>query len=78
MQLSVHSEPEKYLENIYGDFMRLPKEEDRVGHFEAAYGKQEVKMSKVNIMGIDIDSLTNQETIDRVEEFIINKKTIYT
>ena len=39
MQLSVHSEPEKYLENIYGDFMRLPKEEDRVGHFEAAYGK---------------------------------------
>ena len=39
MQLSVHSQPEKYLENIYGDFMKLPKEEDRVGHFEAAYGK---------------------------------------
>ena len=39
MQLSVHSQPEKYLESIYGDFMKLPKEEDRVGHFEAAYGK---------------------------------------
>ena len=39
MQLSVHNQPEKYLENIYGDFMRLPKEEDRVGHFEVAYGK---------------------------------------
>ena len=39
MQLSVHSQPDKYLENIYGDFMKLPKEEDRVGHFEAAYGK---------------------------------------
>ena len=34
-------------------------------------------MSKVNIMGIDIDSLTNQETIDRVEEFIINKKPLH-
>ena len=34
-------------------------------------------MSKVNIMGIDIDSLTNKETIDRVEEFIINKKPLH-
>ena len=26
------SNPEKYLENRYGDFMQLPKEEDRVSH----------------------------------------------
>ena len=41
MQLSVHNQPEKYLENDLWGFMRLPKEEDRVGHFEVAYGKQE-------------------------------------
>ena len=34
-------------------------------------------MSKVNIMGIDIDSLTNQETINKVEEYIINKKPLH-
>ena len=26
------SNPEQYLENRYGDFMQLPKEEDRVSH----------------------------------------------
>ena len=39
IQISVHANPEKYLENIYGDYMKLPKEEDRIGHFESAYGK---------------------------------------
>lgn len=34
-----HEQPEKYLEYIYGDYMKLPPEDKRVGHFEGTYGK---------------------------------------
>lgn len=31
--------PDKYLTNIYGDYMKLPEEKDREGHFESTWGK---------------------------------------
>lgn len=34
-----HQNPEDYLSNIYGDYMQMPKEEDRLGHFESTWGK---------------------------------------
>ena len=37
--MSAHQQPEKYLEHVYGDYMQLPPEEKRIGHFEGTYGK---------------------------------------
>lgn len=37
--ISAHENPTAYLENIYGDFMKLPEEDKRKGHFETAYGE---------------------------------------
>lgn len=34
-----HEQPEKYLKNIYGDFMKMPDEQERVGHFESTWGR---------------------------------------
>ncbi|MGT2865941.1 LicD family protein [Streptococcus fryi] len=37
--ISVPSDSDAYLKNIYGDYMILPEEENRVGHFEGTWGK---------------------------------------
>ena len=38
LQISCHANPDEYLTKIYGDYMQLPKEAERKGHFESTWG----------------------------------------
>ena len=37
--MSAHQQPEKYLGYVYGDYMQLPPEDKRIGHFVGTYGE---------------------------------------
>ena len=38
LEISCHANPDEYLTKIYGDYMKLPKEAERKGHFESTWG----------------------------------------
>jgi lipopolysaccharide cholinephosphotransferase len=38
LKISCHANPDEYLTKIYGDYMQLPKEAERKGHFESTWG----------------------------------------
>ena len=38
LKISCHANPDEYLTKIYGDYMQLPKETERKGHFESTWG----------------------------------------
>ncbi|HFU4377316.1 TPA: phosphorylcholine transferase LicD [Streptococcus suis] len=37
--IKCHANPDAYLTNIYGDYMKLPKETEQLGHFESTWGE---------------------------------------
>ena len=38
LEISCHANPDEYLTKIYGDYMKLPEEVERKGHFESTWG----------------------------------------
>ena len=38
LEISCHANPDEYLTKIYGDYMKLPEEAERKGHFESTWG----------------------------------------